>query len=149
MPLQAEDPEFQTDDFAVVAQPFTHHLHWPLKGPNLTDFSYMAPDCFHFSQRGYARGKCTGALMPGLESTRIHTESGKSVEASLVHENIVITTSILFVSHSGQRVVEQHAGARGREVDGLVQLVPAVPLSHRAAPLHLHQGQQRQGGQRQ
>ncbi|XP_034254861.1 phospholipase B1, membrane-associated [Thrips palmi] len=50
-----EDPEFQTDDFAVVVQPFTHKLHFPLKTENATDFTYMAPDCFHFSQRGYAR----------------------------------------------------------------------------------------------
>lgn len=55
--FQGEDPEFQTDDFTVVVQPFTYKLNFPLKNPNATDFSYMAPDCFHFSQRGYARGK--------------------------------------------------------------------------------------------
>ncbi|KAK3918837.1 Phospholipase B1, membrane-associated [Frankliniella fusca] len=50
-----DDPEFQTDDFALVVQPFTYKVKFPMKNENATDFSYLAPDCFHFSQRGYAR----------------------------------------------------------------------------------------------
>ncbi|KAE8750863.1 hypothetical protein FOCC_FOCC002291 [Frankliniella occidentalis] len=50
-----DDPEFQTDDFALVVQPYTYKLNFPMKNENATDFSYLAPDCFHFSQRGYAR----------------------------------------------------------------------------------------------
>lgn len=43
------------DDFAVVLQPFPEHLVFPVNRFNTTDVSYLAKDCFHFSQKGYAR----------------------------------------------------------------------------------------------
>lgn len=36
------------DDFTVVVQPFLEHTVPPRKGEKV-DFSYFAPDCFHFS----------------------------------------------------------------------------------------------------
>uniref|UniRef100_A0A2S2PTN2 Phospholipase B1, membrane-associated n=1 Tax=Schizaphis graminum TaxID=13262 RepID=A0A2S2PTN2_SCHGA len=43
------------DDFTVVLQPFTEHLTFPLNRLNTTDISYLSSDCFHLSQKGYAR----------------------------------------------------------------------------------------------
>lgn len=37
------------DDFTVVIQPFMSKTKIPLKDNNKIDFSYFAPDCFHFS----------------------------------------------------------------------------------------------------
>ncbi|KAL1117839.1 hypothetical protein AAG570_004154, partial [Ranatra chinensis] len=55
----AQHPKYQTDDFAVVAQPFTLNITFPeyvnSNGERLTDISYLSEDCFHFSQKGYAR----------------------------------------------------------------------------------------------
>lgn len=45
------------DDFTVVLQAFTEDLKFPLNRLNTTDTTYLASDCFHFSQKGYARGK--------------------------------------------------------------------------------------------
>ena len=40
------------DDFTVVIQPFMTKTPWPYRNNNNTiDFSYLAPDCFHFSGR--------------------------------------------------------------------------------------------------
>ncbi|KAL4118890.1 hypothetical protein QTP88_011772 [Uroleucon formosanum] len=43
------------DDFTVVLQVFTEELIFPLNRFNTTDTTYLASDCFHFSQKGYAR----------------------------------------------------------------------------------------------
>lgn len=43
------------DDFTVVLQPFSDRLTFPLNQFNTTDLSYIGPDCFHLSQKGYAR----------------------------------------------------------------------------------------------
>ncbi|XP_022166429.1 phospholipase B1, membrane-associated-like isoform X2 [Myzus persicae] len=43
------------EDFAVVLQTFPEHLKFPLNRFNTTDTTYLASDCFHFSQKGYAR----------------------------------------------------------------------------------------------
>lgn len=45
------------DDFAVVLQTATEHLQMPKNRFNSTDLSYLASDCFHLSQKGYARCK--------------------------------------------------------------------------------------------
>jgi phospholipase B1, membrane-associated len=37
------------DDFTVVIQPFLAKMELPLTGDDNIDFSYFAPDCFHFS----------------------------------------------------------------------------------------------------
>ena len=41
--------EIERDDFTVVIQPFAGLTKMPQKDP----FSYFAPDCFHFSQKGH------------------------------------------------------------------------------------------------
>ncbi|KAL7301492.1 hypothetical protein TKK_0005929 [Trichogramma kaykai] len=48
-------PEFQTNDFAVVIQPFTTNLTFPETSDGKSDFSYLSSDCFHISQKGNAR----------------------------------------------------------------------------------------------
>lgn len=51
-------PEFQgLDSFAIVIQPFVKHLQFPKMKNNETDHSFLAPDCFHFSQKSDAKGK--------------------------------------------------------------------------------------------
>ncbi|XP_054743812.1 phospholipase B1, membrane-associated [Anastrepha obliqua] len=50
----AQLPEFQTNDFAVVYQPFLSHVSTPTKENGETDYRYFASDCFHFSQFGHA-----------------------------------------------------------------------------------------------
>jgi len=42
------------DDFTVVVQPFMTEIPIPLKDNGKVDFSYFAPDCFHFSGKGHA-----------------------------------------------------------------------------------------------
>ena len=39
----------QRDDFTVVVQPFLAETALPRKTSGAVDFSYFAPDCFHFS----------------------------------------------------------------------------------------------------
>jgi phospholipase B1 len=41
------------DDFTVVRQPFMEHMKVPTTSGGGADFSYFAPDCFHFSQKGH------------------------------------------------------------------------------------------------
>lgn len=50
-------PEFDLDDFTVVYQPFVLNYTFPLTQMGYTDYSFMSADCFHFSQKGNARGK--------------------------------------------------------------------------------------------
>ena len=43
--------KYESDDFTVVIQPFMAHTKVPIKSDttNEIDYSYFAPDCFHFS----------------------------------------------------------------------------------------------------
>ncbi|CAF3210653.1 unnamed protein product [Rotaria socialis] len=43
------------EDFTVVVQPFMAKTKIPVKDDNKIDFSYFAPDCFHFSGKGHAQ----------------------------------------------------------------------------------------------
>lgn len=52
-------PEFQRDDFTVVAQPVLMNLRLPLASDGYTDMSYLSTDCFHISQKTNALCKCT------------------------------------------------------------------------------------------
>ncbi|XP_044259082.1 phospholipase B1, membrane-associated-like [Tribolium madens] len=47
--------EFDSDDFTVVVQPFTLDFFLPNSTEGVTDYSYLAEDCFHMSQKGNAR----------------------------------------------------------------------------------------------
>ncbi|CAF1068319.1 unnamed protein product [Rotaria sordida] len=42
------------DDFTVVIQPFMVKTKLPYKDNHKIDFSYFAPDCFHFSGKGHS-----------------------------------------------------------------------------------------------
>jgi phospholipase B1 len=42
------------DDFTVVAQPFMRGMTPPLLGSGAPDYTYFAPDCFHFSTKGHS-----------------------------------------------------------------------------------------------
>jgi len=42
------------EDFTIVRQPFMEHMKVPSTANGSPDFSYFAPDCFHFSQKGHA-----------------------------------------------------------------------------------------------
>ncbi|CAD7081106.1 unnamed protein product [Hermetia illucens] len=48
------------EDFTVNYQAFTKRILFPTTPNNLTDYRYMAVDCFHLSQKGHARA--TNAL---------------------------------------------------------------------------------------
>ncbi|XP_037818412.1 phospholipase B1, membrane-associated-like isoform X1 [Lucilia sericata] len=50
----AELPEFKTDDFIVLYQPFTANVSMPILANGDTDLRYFSSDCFHFSQLGHA-----------------------------------------------------------------------------------------------
>lgn len=53
----AERKEFNNrDDFTVVVQPFLGNVTMPTTTSGKTDFTYLSMDCFHLSQKGYARG---------------------------------------------------------------------------------------------
>jgi len=47
-------PEFQRDDFVVVAQPITLHVKLPLASNRSVDMTYLSADCFHVSQKANA-----------------------------------------------------------------------------------------------
>jgi hypothetical protein len=47
-------PEFQRDDFAVVAQPTLINTTIPLASDGFTDMTYLSSDCFHISQKSNA-----------------------------------------------------------------------------------------------
>lgn len=49
-------PEFDTNEFTVIYQPFTKYAAVPRFANNLTDYSYMSQDCFHISQKFNAAG---------------------------------------------------------------------------------------------
>ncbi|UJR23053.1 hypothetical protein I4U23_026078 [Adineta vaga] len=50
-----DDPSFCSgrDDFTIVRQPFMEHMKVPTTSAGLADFTYFAPDCFHFSKKGH------------------------------------------------------------------------------------------------
>ncbi|CAK9804109.1 Phospholipase B1, membrane-associated [Anthophora plagiata] len=59
--------EFQTDDFTVVAQPTLKRATIPLAEDGFADMSYLAPDCFHVSQKTnalFANGVWNNLLEP-------------------------------------------------------------------------------------
>jgi phospholipase B1 len=41
------------DDFTVVVQPFMTKMSPPTTSTGAADYSYFAPDCFHFSTKGH------------------------------------------------------------------------------------------------
>lgn len=48
------NPRYQSDTFAVVAQPFFVDTQIPLAPGGAPDRSFFAPDCFHFSYKAHA-----------------------------------------------------------------------------------------------
>jgi len=52
-------PEFQRDDFVVVAQPTLMNMKFPLASDGYADMTYLSIDCIHFNQKCNARCKFT------------------------------------------------------------------------------------------
>lgn len=50
-------PEFQKDDFTVVAQPTLMNITLPVTSEGYFDLTYLSVDCFHISQKTNARCK--------------------------------------------------------------------------------------------
>eukprot|EP01012_Entosiphon_sulcatum_P050897 TRINITY_DN69861_c0_g1_i1.p1 TRINITY_DN69861_c0_g1~~TRINITY_DN69861_c0_g1_i1.p1 ORF type:complete len:415 (-),score=85.21 TRINITY_DN69861_c0_g1_i1:64-1308(-) len=46
--------QFDTEDMAVVVQPWLRNTYPPTKADGSIDYSYFAPDCFHFSGKAHA-----------------------------------------------------------------------------------------------
>ncbi|XP_012219356.1 phospholipase B1, membrane-associated [Linepithema humile] len=67
-------PEFQRDDFAVVAQPILLEAFIPLASDGYSDMTYLSSDCFHVSQKAnalYANGIWNNLLEPvGSKKTK-------------------------------------------------------------------------------
>lgn len=51
------DPEFDREDFTVVAQTLMLNFSYPTTPNGEHDYSYSSTDCFHFSQKGNAGGE--------------------------------------------------------------------------------------------
>ncbi|EZA61437.1 hypothetical protein DMN91_004251 [Ooceraea biroi] len=70
----ATSPEFQRDDFVVVAQPFLMDLTVPLASDGYSDMTYLSVDCFHISQKAnawYANSLWNNLFEPvGAKSTK-------------------------------------------------------------------------------
>ncbi|XP_072375737.1 phospholipase B1, membrane-associated-like [Diabrotica undecimpunctata] len=48
-------PEFDSDEFTVILHNYTSNYTLPTKEDGSEDYGYLAPDVFHFSERGQAR----------------------------------------------------------------------------------------------
>jgi len=70
-------PEFQRDDFVVVAQPLTLGVKIPLASDGFIDMTYLSSDCFHISQKANAWCKLL-YMKTGRDSTEIDLISIKS-----------------------------------------------------------------------
>lgn len=49
--------EFDLDEFTVIPHLFTTKYTFPTTPEGKIDFGFLAPDCFHFSEKAQARGK--------------------------------------------------------------------------------------------
>lgn len=47
----ANYPEFQKNDFIVVAEPLGVNVSIPLASDGYADMTYLSSDCFHLSQK--------------------------------------------------------------------------------------------------
>jgi len=65
-------PEFQRDDFVVVAQPTLMNLRLPLASDGYTDMTYLSSDCFHFSQKSHAHCKFTKNSLKKISNNTVH-----------------------------------------------------------------------------
>ncbi|XP_018359808.1 PREDICTED: phospholipase B1, membrane-associated-like isoform X1 [Trachymyrmex cornetzi] len=68
----ADYPEFQRNDFVVVAQPILMNISIPLASDGYTDMTYLSSDCFHISQKTNAR------FANGLWNNLLETVGAKS-----------------------------------------------------------------------
>ncbi|KAH0953115.1 hypothetical protein HN011_004510 [Eciton burchellii] len=69
-------PEFQSDDFVVVAQPLMLDVKIPLTSNGFIDMTYLSNDCFHISQKAnawYANSLWDNLFQPvGAKETKMH-----------------------------------------------------------------------------
>ncbi|EZA61436.1 Phospholipase B1, membrane-associated [Ooceraea biroi] len=72
----AASPEFQRNDFAVVAQPLMMDASIPLASDGYSDITYLSSDCFHISQKAnawFANSLWNNLLAPvGTKETKLH-----------------------------------------------------------------------------
>ncbi|KAB5562016.1 hypothetical protein PHYPO_G00013120 [Pangasianodon hypophthalmus] len=69
---------FFKEDFAVVLQPYAAHAQLPRLADGKIDFSYFAPDCFHFAIKGHeelAKGLWNNMFQPPDKKVFIETFS--------------------------------------------------------------------------
>lgn len=82
------------DDFTVVVQPFLRNTSYPKQTNGEPDWSFFAPDCFHFSAKGHAaagEALWNNMLEPvGSKSTRWHPE-GQHVKCPTVAKPFLAT----------------------------------------------------------
>ncbi|KYN40535.1 Phospholipase B1, membrane-associated [Trachymyrmex septentrionalis] len=69
----ADYPEFQRNDFVVVAQPTLMNISIPLDSDGYSDMTYLSSDCFHVSQKTNAR------FANGLWNNLLETVGAKSM----------------------------------------------------------------------
>ncbi|KAK2582428.1 hypothetical protein KPH14_004738 [Odynerus spinipes] len=78
-------PEFQRDDFAVVAQPVLVNASIPVFKDGYTDMTYLAADCFHLTQ------KMNAVYANTLWNSLFLPLSKKPINMVLNFENIQVT----------------------------------------------------------
>lgn len=76
-----------SDDFTVVLQPFLTKMRTPLLSTGKADFSYFAPDCFHFSLKGHT------SMAVELWNSMLTPVGQKSLEAVFVDKDLKCPTT--------------------------------------------------------
>lgn len=101
-------PEFQRDDFAVVAQPALTNLSLPLASDGYVDTTYLSSDCFHISQKTNAVRKFTKDCLRRdslINNWKTDLSYLKRILLIILYKNIlykkyfVFKISILFLSY--------------------------------------------------
>ncbi|KAK0137020.1 Phospholipase B1, membrane-associated [Merluccius polli] len=83
------------DDFTIVLQPFFRNTILPLTAEGKPDANYMAPDCFHFSERGHAdmaRAVWSNMLEPvGQKQTYNNFTSSRTIKCPAEEHPYIFT----------------------------------------------------------
>ncbi|XP_072390200.1 phospholipase B1, membrane-associated-like [Diabrotica undecimpunctata] len=76
-------PDWRSNNFAVIVQPFTLNLTFPKTSTGDLDYSFLGPDCFHFSEKGQAR--FANGLWNSMMEPSGHKNTDGSDNASKFH----------------------------------------------------------------
>jgi phospholipase B1, membrane-associated len=71
--------KYDQDDFTVVIQPFMAHTQLPKTTAGDIDFSYFAPDCFHFSGKRTVQSHSRMNTKPGSCLGKGHSRAALSL----------------------------------------------------------------------